>query len=210
MFKDRYDAGRQLAARLQEYKDSKDTIILAIPRGSLEIGYELGKELHLPLDVIFTKKISAPGIPEMAIGTVSMDKVVIAPEYSHEKWLTSYVDHHVKAIRELLAERIKKYRAVQPQLDIHNKTVILIDDGVATGQTMLLAIMLVKEHHPKKLIVALPVGPADTIEIIRKQVDQLICLQSVRTYFFGVGQFYHRFEQVEDDRAIELLKEANS
>lgn len=209
MFKDRYDAGYQLAAQLQDYKNAHDLVILAIPRGSLEIGYVLAKELHAPLDVIFTKKIGSPGDPEMAIGTVSMDQVMIAPPYDEMPHLAPYINEQVTKIRATLAERIKKYRGNKPPLDLKNKIVILVDDGVATGQTLSLAIRLVKLHKPKKLIVALPVGPADTLNKMRKEVDELVCLL-VPGLLFSIGQFYESFPQVEDDQAIKLLKEANA
>jgi len=208
MYQDRLDAAQQLAAALQEYKDNKDVIILAIPRGALEIGSVLATELNAPLDVIFTKKIGAPGNPEMAIGTVSMDEIMIAPEFN-EPGLEPYIEKEVKAIRATIKERMKKYRGNRPPLDLKNKIVILTDDGIATGYTLRLAAELIKKQHPKKLIVAVPVGPPDTIEQLKKEVDEVVC-PLVPESLFGISQFYQRFPQVEDEQAITLLNEANA
>ena len=204
MYKDRQDAAHKLAEQLQEYKNKDDVIILAIPRGSLEIGAILADELHAPLDVIFVKKIGAPGNREMAIGSVSMNRLSVAPEYQH---LTEYIDAQVKDIRTTLKKRIKNYRGDMPKVDLKNKTVILIDDGVATGKTLMMAIDVIKDHDPKKIIVAIPVGPASTIEQIKKKVDTVIC-PLIPASFYAVGQFYTTFPQIEDEQAIKILKKA--
>lgn len=209
MFQDRFDAARQLAARLEAYKNNKDVIILAIPRGALEIGSVLSKELNAPLDVIFTKKIGAPGNPELAIGTVSMNQVLLSPEYKDNQDLQEYVEGQVSEIRELLSKRIERYRAGKPPLDVKDKIVIIVDDGVATGHTLKLALQLVKDQKPKKILVAVPVGPKHTIDRLKKQVDEVICLLEP-TGFMAIGQFYQRFPQVDDETAIELLKKANA
>lgn len=208
MFKDRYDAAQQLALRLQEYKDKNDVIIIAIPRGALEIGYVLAQDLHAPLDVIFAKKIGAPGNPELAIGTVSMDQVLLAPEYKNDPRIAEYVEREVKKLRALLSERIKKYRPDKPPLNVKDKVVILVDDGVATGNTLKLAIQLIQEQKPKKLIVAVPVGPLSTIERLKRKADEVVCLL-MPGGFIGISQFYSRFPQVEDEQAVELLNRAN-
>lgn len=209
MFLDRYDAAQQLAIRLDQYTDNKEVIILAIPRGALEIGSVLAKELHAPLDVIFSKKIGAPGDPEYAIGTVSMDDVTLAPHAQGDPTLQSHIQEQIKEIRAKLEERSKQYRGNKPPLDLKDKIVILTDDGIATGNTLMLAVQLIKTQNPKKIIVAIPVGPQGAIEKIQKKVDEVICLL-IPDSFMGISQFYRSFPQVEDEKAIELLKEANT
>ncbi len=209
MFLDRYDAAQQLAIRLDQYTDNKEVIILAIPRGALEIGSVLAKELHAPLDVIFTKKIGAPGDPEYAIGTVSTDEVKLAPHIEEDPSMKEHIEEQVKEIRAKLEKRNKQYRGDKPPLDLKDKIVILTDDGIATGNTLMLAVQLIKKQNPKKLIVAIPVGPQGALEKIKKEVDEVICLL-VPASFMGISQFYRSFPQVEDEKAIKLLQEANS
>ncbi len=203
-YEDRYDAAQQLAELLQDYKDNKDVVLVAIPRGALEIGYVLAQELNAPLEVIFVKKIGAPGNPELAIGTVSSTQEIIDPAYKQAH--KGYIEKQIKLLRAKLAERAQKYRGDTPPLPLKDKIVILIDDGVATGHTLRLAIQLIKQQHPKKLIVAVPVGPPETMKNL--DVDEVICpLQP--EYLMAIGRFYKRFPQVEDEQAIELLQKAN-
>ncbi len=204
MFEDRYDAAQQLAELLQDYKDNKDVILVAIPRGALEIGYVLAQELNAPLEVIFVKKIGAPGNPELAIGTVSSTQEIIDPAYKQAH--KGYIEKQIKLLRAKLSERSQKYRGDTSPLPLKDKIVILIDDGVATGHTLSLAIKLIKQQQPKKLIVAVPVGPPETMRNLG--VDEVICpLQP--EYMLAIGQFYRKFPQVEDEQAIELLQKAN-
>jgi putative phosphoribosyl transferase len=205
MFEDRYDAAEQLVRKLQAYKDNKDVVIIAIPRGALEIGSVLAKELNAPLDVIFVKKIGSLEDPELAVGTVSMTQQVIEPFYKKEH--KEYIEQQIKEIRAKLSERSNKYRGNKAPLDLKGKIVILTDDGIATGHTLQLAIELIKKENPKKLIVAVPVGPPEVISELRKDVDELICLEQPE-FLLAIGAFYKRFPQVEDEQAIELLTKA--
>ncbi len=208
IFEDRFHAARLLAEHLEHYKSNKDVVIIAIPRGALEIGFVLAQELHAPLDVIFTKKIGAPGQPEFAIGAVSMEHMVISPEFAHIPQVQEYANVQAKEIRKVLQERIAAYRKGMSALDLKGKIVIVTDDGVATGRTLMLTIELIKEFKPKKIVVAIPVGPRKTIEKLKEQVDEVVCLEEPVT-FMSVGQFYRHFGQVEDKTAIDLLKRAN-
>ena len=208
MFKDRFDAGHQLAVALKSYKNNPDTLILAIPRGALEIGAALSKELQLPLDVILTKKIGYPGNPEYAIGAMSVDTVLIdkrALEFSGE--LQSYLKQEIISIKELLQERSKAYHGNRAPLSLTDKIVIVTDDGIATGRTLDATIDLIKKQHPKKIIVAVPVGSKEALNQIKKKVDEVICLE-VPEVFTSVSQWYTAFEQVDDERAIALLQES--
>jgi len=207
LFKDREQAGRQLAEKLQKYK-GKDTLILAIPRGGLVIGFALAKALGAPLDIIVTKKIGYPGDPEYAIGAVGPNKAVIVNEDAAKDVPKDYIDEQVKEISAAINEKYRKYKGKVEIPNLKDKIVILTDDGVATGSTIKVSIELIKQQHPKKIVVAIPVGPPETIHEIAQQVDEIICLEQPTT-FFAIGAFYDNFPQVEDEEAITYLKEAN-
>jgi len=206
MFKDRYDAAQQLARKLIKYKNNPNTVIIAIPRGALEIGYVLAKELHLPLDVVLIKKIGAPGNPELAIGALSMHSRILDPSFSVDM---KYVEEETMRLRNLLKERYKNYYKKNKPIDLKNKIVILTDDGIATGNTMFAAVNLIQEQEPQKIIIALPVGPTDTIKQLKEKVDIVICLLTPEP-FYAIGAFYQNFAQVDDTEAIRLLHEANT
>lgn len=208
MFINRFDAGHQLAERLTAYANNPNAIILAIPRGGLELGYVLAKELHLPLNIVLTKKIGYPGNPEFALGAVSADHVYIDDRFKDVAELQTYIAHQVQEIRELLHERALRYRQGKEPLSIKDKIVIVVDDGVATGSTLTATLMLIKQEDPKKIIVALPVAPPEALKRLQLHADELICVK-VPDLFFGVGQFYQNFSQVDDEEAIRLLHEAN-
>ena len=181
---------------------------MAIPRGALEIGAVLSKELQLPLDVILTKKIGYPGNLEYAIGAMSMDTVLIdkrALEFSGE--LQAYLKQEVIVTKELLQERSKAYHGDRTPLSLTDKIVIVTDDGIATGRTLDVTIDLIKKQHPKKIIVAVPVGSKEALNQIKKKVDEVICLE-VPEVFTSVSQLYLSFAQVDDERAIALLQES--
>ena len=208
IFKDRFDAARQLAERLKQYANNPDALVLAIPRGGLQLGNVLARELHLPLDVVFTKKIGYPGNPEYAIGAVSARHVFISPDFAHIPELHEYIMHQAESLRAILGQREVDYRKGMPSLDVTNKIVIVVDDGVATGNTLLATLALLKEDNPQKIVVALPVASKSAFELLQKNVDELLCLY-VPDIFYGVGQFYDNFDQVDDAQAIHLLHEAN-
>ncbi len=208
MFQDRFDAARQLASKLSKYK-TKTAIILAIPRGALQIGYVLAKELKLKLDVVLSKKIPYPGDPEFAIGAVSLESEFVDKRLLETEGISEiYVKEKVIELRQLLKERDKKYHESVKPVKLKDKIVIIVDDGIATGNTITAIIGLVKKAKPKKIIVAVPVAPPEIISSLKKLVDEVVCLYTPES-FYGIGQFYQNFEQVEDEEAIKLLKEAN-
>lgn len=208
MFKNRFDAAEQLVPLLEEYRSKPDTIVIAIPRGGLELGNVLAKKLHLPLDIIFSKKIGLPINPEFAIGAVSDRHIFINERFKDIPELRDYIAQEVKSIRSIIKERNAAYRRDMPALNLSNKIVIIVDDGVATGNTLLATIALIREYQPKKIVVALPVCPIDTFEKIKQQADQAVCV-NIPVVFYSVGQFYAHFNQVDDQEAIRLLHEAN-
>lgn len=206
MFKDRFDAGKKLAEKLQKYLDNAQTVILAVPRGALEIGAVLSRELHAPLDVILTKKIGYPGNADYAIGGVSLDNVIIdkrALEFSGE--LELYLKKEISEIRQLLRERSKAYHQDRLPISLENKIVIVTDDGIATGKTLEVTIDLIKKQRPAKIIIAVPVASKEAMQRIKKKVDEVICLE-VPDVFISVGQWYDHFNQIDDEQSIELLQ----
>ena len=203
LFKNRIQAGKQLAEKLSAYKNKKDVIILGIPRGGVEVAFSVAKALKIPLSVVVTKKIGHPFNPELAIGAVSPDNYIIDEDYRDKEGYAK------KAIKELNAEIKKRYKKYAqgklPQLK--NKIVIVVDDGLATGYTMLAAIKYVKSKSPKKVIVAVPVAAQDSYEKVKTIADEVICLH-VPIFFSAVGSFYREFEQLEDEEVISYLEEA--
>jgi len=206
LFKNRFDAAEQLAERLQKYKGKKDVVILAIPRGALEIGNVLAKKLQLPLDIVLTKKIGHPDNPEMAIGAVSLVSQTIDPHFSEVS--KAYLQQEIPELRKKLKERSQKYRGKKTFQNLKDKIVLLVDDGIAMGHTMSAAIDLVRKEKPKKIVVAVPVGSQEAVSMLQQKADEVICL-SIPESFMAIGQFYQQFEQVEDEEAMRLLKDAN-
>lgn len=206
MFKDQFAAGELLAERLQEYKN-QNAMILAIPRGGVVTGAGLAKKLGLPLDIIVTHKIGAPENPELAIGAVG--------ETEGSFWLNEglmrelgvdegYVGKEIEIQQREIKRREKIYRQGKSPLDLKNKTVILVDDGIATGATMMAALREVRNVEPKKIVVAIPVSAADTLGKLKKEADEVICLEKPEL-FFAVGQWYDNFKQFTDEEIVKLL-----
>lgn len=204
MFKNRYDAGERLAEALSEYKGRKDVIILAIPRGALQIGEVLHRELKAPLDIIVTKKIPHPMSEEYAIGAVGPGGEYFLTEAA-EGIEPEHIGREMKRLAKAVEEKYVRYRGRRAKPRLKGKTVIIIDDGIATGSTMLAAIHVVRKQKPAKVVVAVPVGPAPSVKMVADEADEVICLDTPLD-FFAIGQFYQDFTQVEDEEAIAILK----
>ena len=203
-FIDRLYAGRQLAEKLMQYKESK-AIILAIPRGGVEVGYALAAELHLPLGVIVAKKIPYPGNAELAIGAVcegavSLDNGLIAVHNIS----SSYIEHEVQRIKSGIKERYKRFGKLS---ELKGRIVILTDDGIATGHTFFAAVDFIKKAKPKKVIAAVPVASAESLAMLEKKVDELVVVEKPK-YFYAVGEFYRTFKQVSDEEVVKYLAKA--
>lgn len=206
MFKDRIEAGIQLADELLPYKD-QNAVVLAIPRGGLPLGSIVAKALNAPLDVALSKKIGHPYNREYAIGAVSMDQIVLNDVAGVH---TRYIEEETARIRKKLKKRYLQYYKNRKPQELKDKIVIIIDDGIATGNTIRVTAEMVKAHKPKKVIVAIPVAPPSAIKSLEASafVDEVICLYTPYD-FMAVGQFYEYFEQVSDEEAINLLQESN-
>jgi predicted phosphoribosyltransferase len=205
VLKDRIEAGLLLSEKLKKYKNS-NSIVLAIPRGGVPVGYEIAKKLHLPLDVILSKKIPHPYNKEFAIGAVTLDSVIID---EHPDVPKSYIDKEVIRLREVIRNKNLQYRGYMPAPNLKDKNIILVDDGIATGNTMLATIKMLRKYSPNKIIVAVPVCPTDVLEKFNSIVEEFDCLIA-SSYFRGVGGFFYQFEQVDDQDVSHLIQDANS
>jgi len=185
-----------------------DPVVLAIPRGGVETGAAIARGLGCELDVVLARKLRAPHQPELALGAVSEDGDVSLNDFATA--LTDSGSAFIEAERQRqlaeIARRRTMFRAVRPQADVKGRTVILTDDGIATGATMIAAIHTVRAAGAKEIIVAVPVGATARIDAIRPLCDRVICLQEPED-FWAIGQFYRTFEQVEDERVVELLRD---
>jgi len=206
IFRDRYDAGRQLAEQLGFLKDQPNVIVLGIPRGGVVVAAEVARALNAPLDVFLAHKLGAPFNPELAIGAVtSSGEIVLDDLLVHELGITrEEIEQEAEHQHREIERRMRVYRPNRPPLDVQNKTVVLIDDGVATGSTVLASLRALRRQHPAKLILAIPVGPADTVHRLARECDQVIVLATPEP-FWAVGRFYFQFGQTSDEEVIELL-----
>jgi predicted phosphoribosyltransferase len=205
-FADRYDAAMQLAVKLEKYK-KEEGVILAVPRGGVPLGYYLAKHLDFTLDLLMTKKIGHPLNEEYAIGAVGLEDSII--EAVGEDITKEYIEQETTRIRQQLTERYKKFMGDKKPVNIEGKTVIVVDDGIATGRTILATLKILRNKRPKKLIVAVPVASGKAAGRIAREVDNFICLY-MPSPFYGVGRFYRDFSQTDDKEVIMLLRELNA
>lgn len=203
IFKDRVDAAEKLAQKLAKFKND-NPIILAIPRGGVVTGDVIAKELDAKLDVIVSRKVGAPYNHELAIGAVTQDGSFFPnPDIINSLNVPkNYIEEEIKSELKEINRRLVKFRGSK-EYNLAGKTVILVDDGIATGATMFAAIGWVKKQNPKNLVVAIPIGPKDTIKRLSQMVE-VIVLDSP-AFFNAVGEFYQEFEQVEDYQVIEIM-----
>jgi predicted phosphoribosyltransferase len=203
MFQNRIDAGKQLAERLKKYQ-AEDGIILAIPRGGVPIAYEVAQELGWPVDLMLTKKLGHPNHKEYAIGAIGLEERIVVP---HRDVPQSYIESETEVVRNRLKAMRQKFMGDQPQKDVKGKTVIIVDDGIATGQTVLAAVEILRKQQPAKIIVAAPVAANRTVLTLSEKADDVVVVD-IPENFYGVGQFYEDFTQVSDEEVIEDLKRA--
>lgn len=201
ILKDRTEAGFLLSEKLKKYQDT-NSVILAVPRGGVPVGFVISKILHLPLDIVLAKKIGHPSNKEFAIGAVSMDSMILD---EHSDIPKKYIDNEIIRLGQELDEKYGRYMGDRKPLAIENKNVILVDDGIATGNTLLSCITMLRKKNPSKIIVAVPVLPFDTVPLFEKNADEFIYLTASK-YFRGVGSFYEEFNQVEDEEVIQMLR----
>lgn len=200
MFKNRQDAARQLSTKLSKYQEDKG-VVLAIPRGGVPVGYEIAQQLGWTLDIVLSKKIGHPTNKEYAIGAVSLTGQIINEDVLVGR---DYIEDQTARIRTELQNKYHKYMDDRPPEIVTDKTVILTDDGVATGHTLLSTIDLIKRDKPAKIVVAIPVSSPEALRKIEERVDEVICLQAP-VNFRSVGQFYETFGQTSDEEVIDNL-----
>jgi putative phosphoribosyl transferase len=209
-FLNREEAGKFLARKLMEYKNDDSVIILALPRGGVPVGYVIAYALHKPLDIYLVKKIGVPGQEELAMGAVStsgevsIDSGIVERLHISDADLNELIDFKKAEIKD----REQLLRGSKPPLDLSNRTVILVDDGLATGATMLTAIRSIKKLQPAKIIAAIPVASRDAIEMVQGEVDEAICLL-IPDFFYSVSVWYSDFRQTTDEEVINLLNRSS-
>jgi putative phosphoribosyl transferase len=208
LFYDRTDAGRRLA-KLLKRRIQGPCIVLAIPRGGVVVGYEVAKELGCPLDVVISRKVGAPAQPELAVGAVAEDGVVFVDEEIAGLVGVSrdYVEWRAGEELREVRRRAEEYRGGREMPDLSGKTVILVDDGLATGLTMMAAIHMARNKGAEKVVVAVPVSPPETVAKLRRHADEVICLETP-TNFYAIGQFYERFDQLTDEETNSILRKS--
>jgi predicted phosphoribosyltransferase len=205
-FRNRTDAGRQLAEKLAAYADRPDVLVLALPRGGVPVGYEVARARGAPLDVFLVRKLGVPGYEELAMGAVASGGVrVLNDEIVRGLGIS---EHEIDAAvaRELreLSRRARLYRGDRPPPDVAGRTVILVDDGLATGATMRAAVAALRQQQPARIVVAVPTASPDTCEALKAEADDVICAMTPEP-FFAVGHWYEDFTQTTDNEVRELL-----
>lgn len=205
MLRDRLEAGERLAAALEAYRGRRDAVVLAVPRGGLPIGAVVAETLGLPLDVMLTKKIGHPDNPEVAVGAVALAGEVIGPLAEELGVPDSYLREQVRLLRAELLRRRAFYAGSAPPVPVRGKTVLLVDDGAATGMTLKAAAGALRSAGAARVVIALPVAPPDALAVLRSCADEVVCLESPEN-FRAVGQFYRDFTEVDDEQAAGLLR----
>ena len=211
LFRDRADAGRHLLSRLGAYQGRSDVVVLGLPRGGIPVGYEVARGLGAPLDVFVVRKLGVPGQEELAMGAIAtggvrvvnrdvVDALHIAPDV---------LDRSAEAERRELERRERSYRGDRPEPQVEGRTVILVDDGLATGSTMRAAVQALRQQRPARIVVAVPVAAFATCEELRREVEDVVCFATPEP-FMAVGRFYDDFSQTTDEEVHDLLASARA
>jgi predicted phosphoribosyltransferase len=208
-FSDRIEAGRLLGAELARRELPPNVVVLALPRGGVPVGWEVAKALHAPLDVVVVRKVGVPWQPELAMGAIAGGAIKVLNEelIAHLRVPRQEVNFAVAKQRAEVERREKLYRSDRPALDLHGRVVLLVDDGLATGSTMLVAARYVRAFKPAKMIIAVPVGSSEACERLKKEADDFLCL-ATPALFGAVGQWFEDFRQVSDAEVQRLLDES--
>jgi len=209
VFRDRHEAGRLLAERLAAYTDRSDVVILALPRGGVPVAFEIAAVLHVPLDVMVVRKLGVPGHEELAMGAIASGGVqVVNQEVVRHLGLSQAVLESVAATEyQELTRRERAYRGSHGAAIVEGRTVILVDDGLATGSTMRAAVAALRRRGPTRIVIAVPTAAPETCEELKTEVDEIVCA-TTPTPFYGVGQWYDDFSQTTDDEVRDLLEQA--
>jgi putative phosphoribosyl transferase len=210
-FENRYAAGQWLASKLQHYRNRPDVIVLALPRGGVPVGYEVAKWLNAPLDVFIVRKLGVPGHEELAMGATASGGVRLLNQNVIDMFDIPWDLIEMITAREQreLERQEREYREGRPPLDVEGRTVILVDDGLATGASMHVAVAALKHKKPAHIVVAVPVASQETCSEFDGEVDHVVCALTPEP-FWSVGQWYEDFSQVSDDEVRDLLRRATN
>jgi len=209
-FRDRNDAGRQLAEQLSSYADREDVVVLGLPRGGVPVAFEVAKALDAPLDIFVVRKLGVPGHRELAMGAIASGGVRVLNESVIQTLniAQSVIEDVARREQQELERRERVYRGDQPRPELEGRTVILVDDGLATGASMHAAVKALRLRDPGRIVVAVPTAPPETCKDFEDEVDQVVCLITPRP-FFGVGGSYADFSQTTDQEVREILNQAH-
>jgi putative phosphoribosyl transferase len=208
-FQDRTEAGRLLAQKLREYANRDDVVVLALPRGGVPVGFEVARALNAPLDVFVVRKLGVPGHEEFAMGAIASGgvRVLNADVVDGLGIPKAVIDRVAESEERELERREREYRGDRPAVDVRGRTVILVDDGLATGSSMRVATMALREMQPAQIVVAVPVGSPETCAEFEAEVDKVVCAATPQP-FWAVGQWYSDFSQTNDEEVRVLLRRA--
>lgn len=208
-FRDRRDAGRQLAEKLSAYANRPDVLVLGLPRGGVPVAYEVAKVLNAPLDVFLVRKLGVPGREELAMGAIASGSVRVLNKNVVQSLRLS--DQTIEAVaaaeQRTLVRRERVYRGDRPRLAVRDQTIILVDDGLATGATMRAAVVALRQQQPRRIVVAVPVAAPETCDEFRAEVDDIVCAITP-PLFYAVGLWYQDFSQTSDEEVRALLEHA--
>jgi putative phosphoribosyl transferase len=209
LFRDRTEAGEVLAAALTAYANRPDVLVLALPRGGVSVAYEVAKALYAPLDVFLVRKLGLPGQEELAMGAIASGGTRVLNEEVVSKLHIpkEVIDAVAAKEQQELRRRERHYREGRPPLEVRGRTIILVDDGVATGSTMRAAVAALRQQGPARIVVAVPVGAAETCAELQHEADEVVCIHTPEP-FYAVGTWYDNFAQTTDEEVRELLARA--
>jgi putative phosphoribosyl transferase len=209
VFRDRFEAGKVLADALKEYARNAEVIVLAVPAGGVPVGYMIAQKLAVPMDIIIVRKVQIPWSPEAGFGAVAWDgKLILNEELVKQLHLTpKEVETALLAAKKNVEERLTKFRRDKPLPDLSNKIVILVDDGLASGFTMIVAVKSVKEKAPKKIVIAIPTASWGAIELLMPEVDEIVCPNIRSGDSFAVAEAYENWYDLSDEEVLELIAE---
>lgn len=210
-FRDRAEAGRVLAIKLRHYADKPDAIILALPRGGVPVAFEVAKALRLPMEIFVVRKLGVPGQRELAMGAIASGGVRVTNEGLVRALGISKEEIDVVAGQEQqeLERRERVYREGRPMPDVRGRTVLVVDDGIATGATIQAAVQALRAMEAARVVVAVPVAPAEAAELLRRPADEVVCVAEPEP-FFAIGQWYENFPQLDDENVRALLAQVHA